>query len=271
MSRPEPYPRQSYRNSRERGGRHAPPYEEYKERRYDDRRPREELIYPERPSFNRMESGHSRSQRDSRTRMSRDPYDNYNPHGRDSYKVQRDPYQEPSYRARYNSPRQLPISQREQVSQATGIPKDFIKSDEATKPGVVYQAKPSEIRYHFYIICMDCKHMPVTKVKDLILKELESLGYRLNKEAVYVDDKDLEMDYKALVGLKFDHTALRCFDSLNKMQLPFGFKTKLSRTFEAYFEKYEHVIKKLAYPTDPVMCPNQKIRRESGMCLNIIV
>jgi len=102
-----------------------------------------------------------------------------------------------------------PISHREKVSRELGIPADFIKSDAATKPGITYQPKPSEIRYHFYIICMDCRDLHVTKVKDLIIREIEELGYKLNKEYVYVDDKDLEPEYKALVGFKFDHIALK--------------------------------------------------------------
>lgn len=259
--------RESYQGSRERGARYPPP-EEFRDRRYEQPRERDERMYQERPSFHRMESAQSRSQRDS-NRYRRDPYENYPPPEREMYRPEREQYREPSpQRPRYESPRNAPMSQREQVSKVTGIPKDFIKSDAATKPGVGYQAKPSEIRYHFYIICLDCKYMPVTKVKDLILKELEQLGYRLNKEAVYVDDKDLPNDYKALVGFKFDHIALKCYDSLERMRLPFQFKKELSRTFQAYFEKYENVIKKIAYPSDPSMCPNQKIRRDSGKFLN---
>lgn len=156
----------------------------------------------------------------------------------------------------------MPMTQREQISRATGIPKDFIKSDAAKTPGVSYQAKPSEIKYHFYIICTDCKNMPLTKVKEMIMRELDILGYRVAKEHIYLDDKDLPNEYKALVGLKFDHMALRCFDSLESMKLPFPFRKELSRTFQAYFERYEDVIRKLAYPQDPDLVPNQKIRSE---------
>jgi len=141
---------------------------------------------------------------------------------------------------------------------------DFIKSDAATKPGVEFQAKHSEIRYHFYVICMNCLSFSVTEVKDFLLKELEKLGYRLNKEAVYVDDKDIKGEYKALIGFKFDHIAVKCFDNLEKMNLPFMFRKQYSRTFQAFLEKYEHVVRKIAYPIDPSMAPNQKIRREHG-------
>jgi hypothetical protein len=102
--------------------------------------------------------------------------------------------------------------------------------------------------------------MPVTEVKDYILKELDRLKFRLNKEAVYVDDKDLKGTYKALVGFKFDHMALQCFDRLEEMSLPFGFRKKLSRAFEAYMDKYGSIVNKMAYPSDPSLYPNQKIK-----------
>lgn len=233
-------------------------------RRFENRRSREGRMYQDRPPVERMDTGRHRSMRDSHSRHRRDPYEQPPPPQRDSYRGGRQPYREHSpHRSRFESPKNMNISQREQVSRVTGIPKDFIKSDAATKPGVGFQAKPSEIRYHFYIFCLGCKYMPVTKVKDLLLRELEQLGYRLNKEAIYVDDKDLENDYKALVGFKFDHIALKCYDSLEKMKLPFEFRKELSRTFKAYFDKYEDVITRIAYPTDPQLGPNQKIRRES--------
>uniref|UniRef100_A0A7S3KWT4 Uncharacterized protein n=1 Tax=Euplotes crassus TaxID=5936 RepID=A0A7S3KWT4_EUPCR len=91
--------------------------------------------------------------------------------------------------------------------------------------------------------------------------ELGKIGYKLNKEAIYIDDKEYENDYKALVGLKFDHKALQCFDNCNKMKLPFRFRLEMSRTFTSYLEKYGDAIRTMAYPTDPMMCPNQKLDR----------
>lgn len=244
----------------------APRYQQpdFREQRFDStRKPREERYYNDRIPVERVESSGYRY-KEIDNRYKREPIEGYPP-AKIGYKEERMPYRE-SYgrRDRQESPRTMQISQREQYSRYTGIPEEFIKSDAATKPGVGFQAKPSEIRYHFYIICMNCKHMPVTRVKDLILKELENLGHKLNKEAVYVDDKDLDNEYKALVGFKFDHIALKCYDSLEKMNLPFEFRKELSRTFKVFYKEYKDYIQKLAYPPDPMMCPNQRIRRDSG-------
>jgi hypothetical protein len=105
--------------------------------------------------------------------------------------------------------------------------------------------------------------MHVTKVKDMILEELAHIGHRLNKECVYVDEKDIE-HYKALVGFKFDHIALKCYDSLEQMKLPFQFDKMLSRSFSAYMDKYGEAIKKLAYPSDPNLYPNMPKRDETN-------
>jgi hypothetical protein len=93
----------------------------------------------------------------------------------------------------------------------------------------------------------------------VLLTELERIGFKLTKETVYVDDKDSQDEYKALVGLKFDHIALKCYDSLSKLNLPFRFRYELSRTFGSYFEKYGDVIKKLAYPANQLLAPNQTV------------
>ena len=106
--------------------------------------------------------------------------------------------------------------------------------------------------------------MPVTEVKDYILRELDRLKFRLNKEAVYVDDKDIKGTYKALVGFKFDHIALQCYDRLEEMSLPFRFRKSLSRAFEAYMDKYGGIVNKIAYPADPALYPNQKIKGKPG-------
>lgn len=41
------------------------------------------------------------------------------------------------------------------MSREIGVPSDFIKSKASTKPGIKYQAKQSELRYHFYLICLN--------------------------------------------------------------------------------------------------------------------
>ena len=241
------------------------PIDNFRAQQVETRRDRDDRggYYQEKPPIERMSRG--RAQRDYEAAYNREPYNAYPPQDR-GYREERQIYraESPNRGQRYESTRNVLPSQREQYSKFTGIPEEFIKSDAARKPGVGFQAKPSEIKYHFYIIWMDCKFMPVTKVKDIILKEIEGLGCKINKESLYVDDKDLENEYKALVGFKFDHIALKIYDNLEKMKLPFPFKKELSRTFKAYYEKYEEYIKKLAYPTDPQMCPNMRIRRESG-------
>lgn len=44
----------------------------------------------------------------------------------------------------------------------------------------------------------------------MIVKEIERLKFKIAPENIYVDDKDIEPDYKALIGFKFDHIALKC-------------------------------------------------------------
>ena len=211
----------------------------------------------------------NRGGRDNRNRYTRDDYQKpFHPNNRGGGRRDdnQDYYRDQDVnRQGYDNQRDAPmVSQREQVSFNTGIPKDLLKSDLATNPGVSYQAKPSEIRYHFYIICLNCKNLPVQKVKDYICEELAKLGFKVSKEAIYIDDKEYEKDFKALVGLKFDHKALQCFDNSNRMKFPFRFRTELSRTFAAYMEKYGDAIRTMAYPSDPMMCPNQKIEKGRG-------
>lgn len=51
---------------------------------------------------------------------------------------------------------------------------------------------------------------------------------------------------------------------LDKIELPFKFRKELSRTFQAYYNKYETYIKRLAYPANADVWPNQRIREESS-------
>ena len=236
---------------------------EYNDRNFDQHRSTDNRIMHEDMSYNR--GGNYSSGRGMRGRNQRDDHPRGYHDDREGRRDSRGEYfrdQEP-YSQIYEN-RTVKISQREQISLKTGIPKDLIKSDIATQHGVNYQAKPSELRYHFYIICLDCKNTPVPKIKDNICVELGKLGYKLNKEAIYIDDREYENDYKALVGLKFDHKALECFDNSNRMKLQFRFRTELSRTFAAYMEKYGDAIRTMAYPSDPMMGPNQKIEQQRG-------
>ena len=264
LDRPKDRRRDQY-ESPQRMPRYEPIETFNRDQRIDTRRVRDERpFYPEKVQMEKPNRGRYQREYDSNYR--REPFNAYPQQDRGFKEEEKPLYKEesPVRRQRYEGSRSAFASQREQYSKYTGIPEEFLKSDAAWKPGIGYQAKPSEIKYHIYIICMDCKYMPVTKVKDIIQKEIEGLGYKINKEWLYVDDKDLDNEYKALVGFKFDHIALKCYDSLEKINLPFPFKKELSRTFKAYYEKNETVIKKLAYPSDPQMCPNMRMRRESG-------
>jgi hypothetical protein len=150
-----------------RSGRY-PQSEEMRDRRFEQPRFRDDRGQPEPMGMNRMDGGRPMGGRDSRVRYQREPFPEYPPQDRfydirdnrgdnrdnrgDNRDNRGEVYRQPEqFKDRYPSSRNQPMTQRDHLAMDTGIPKDFIKSDAATKPGVNFQAKPSEIRYHFYI------------------------------------------------------------------------------------------------------------------------
>ena len=186
---------------------------------------RDNRLFQDRPTQNTSHHNRSLHSRTSQDNFRKDNYSNYNQFDHESYpQQQQQRNQNNRYNYRDDSRRHaehvsshnrgfnvdVGDEYRENISREIGVPTDFIKCKASTKPGIKYQAKQSELRYHFYIIWYDCKSYHPTEVKDMIIREIEKLRFRVSTELIYVDDKDIEPNYKALIGFKFDHIAIKC-------------------------------------------------------------